>query len=78
MLDTDKHVDFVLRHTNAYNEVVAKKGKRQTVKGMVQRWRRAQEGREIVQVGGRWKDYYKPVSILISLSSRKLTSSRAT
>ncbi|OBT38905.1 hypothetical protein VE00_10779 [Pseudogymnoascus sp. WSF 3629] len=61
MLDIDSYVSFVLRSTHAYDEVVAKrKGKRQTVKGMVQRWRKAQEGREIVHVGGRWRDYYKP------------------
>ena len=71
MLDIDSYVSFVLRSTHAYDEVVAKgKGKRQTVKGMVQRWRKAQEGREIVHVGGRWRDYYKPVSILISVTSR--------
>jgi hypothetical protein len=62
MSDLNTYVDSLLHSTHAYDDVDGgKKSKRQTVKGMVQRWRKAQEGRVIMTVGGTWKDYYKAV-----------------
>jgi hypothetical protein len=62
MKDLNSYVESVLKSTHAYDNIQGgRKGKRQTVKAMVQRWRKAQAGRVVVTVGGTWKDYYKSV-----------------
>ncbi len=62
----DSHLERYLHDvlkTHAYDDVVSdgKKGKREKVKGMIQRWRRAQEDIQRVTVQSIWKDYYVPV-----------------